>query len=75
MTVGFVHNRGGGNNSYFADNNDEFVRLAEGILEGRLPTLVEEGYEVARSRGFDKTGRQLAEVYERALRLHGKHLP
>lgn len=77
MTVGFVHIRGGGrtNNSYLAENNDGFVQLTEDILENRLPSLVENGYEVVRSRSFAQTGRQLAEAYKRALELHGKELP
>lgn len=66
---------GGETNAYFADNLNEFVQLAEDILENRLPSLVESGYEVVRSRSFAQTGRQLAEAYRRALELHGKHMP
>ena len=66
---------GGGNNSYLANNINEFVQLAEDILEKRLPSLVENGYEVVCSRSFAQTGRQLSEAYKRALELHGKELP
>lgn len=76
MTVGFVHIRGGGGtNAYLANNISEFVQLTEDILENRLPSLVENGYEVVRSRSFAQTGRQLAEAYKRAMQLHGKNLP
>lgn len=55
--------------AYLANDTDEFVRLTEDILEGRVPSLVENGYEVVRSRSFAQTGRQLAEAYERAIHV------
>lgn len=55
--------------AYLADDTDDFVRLTGDILEGRVPSLVENGYEVVRSRSFAQTGRQLAEAYERAIRV------
>lgn len=60
-------------NAYLANNTDEFVRLTENILEGRVPSLVENGYEVVKSRSFSKTGRQLAEAYKRAIETHMKN--
>lgn len=73
MTVGFVHIRGG-NNSYLADNLADFVRLAEGILEKRLPPLVEDGYRVVCERCFAETGKQLVSAYERAIQLREDRL-
>ena len=55
--------------AYMANDTDDFVRLTEDILERRVPSLVENGYEIVRSRSFAQTGRQLAEAYERAIRV------
>ncbi len=55
--------------AYLANDTDDFVRLTEAILEERVPSLVENGYEVVRSRSFARTGRQLAEAYERAVQI------
>lgn len=54
-------------NAYLANDLEGFVRIAGDILEKRVPSLVENGYEVVRSRSFEQTGRQLAQAYERAL--------
>ena len=60
---------GGGNNAYLANNNDEFEELARGILEERLPPLVEKGYAAVCERSLDKTGKLLIKAYERAIEL------
>lgn len=52
---------------YKAKNNDEFEEKIRGILEGKLPSLVEKGYEVALERDIAKIGKQLKEVYEKVL--------
>lgn len=57
------------NNSYFADGIDEFERLTADILENRVPSLVENGYEVVRKRSFSETGKQLVAAYERAVQI------
>lgn len=62
----------GVNNSYMAENNDEFVRLAEDILEKRVPSLVDPGFEVARSRSLELVGAQLTKIYARAIELQEK---
>ena len=63
------YNGGGGNNAYLSNNNDEFEELARGILEERLPSLVERGYAAVCGRSLDKTGKLLIKAYERAVEL------
>lgn len=55
-----------------AANNDEFVRLTEDILEKRVPSLVDLGFEVARSRSLEAVGARLAEIYARAVEIRKK---
>lgn len=63
------YNDKGENNSYFANNIDEFERLTADILENRVPSLVENGYNIVRQRSFDETGKQLIAAYEQAIRI------
>lgn len=67
--MGLFTSRGGGNNAYLSNNNDEFEELARGILEKQLPSLVERGYAAACERSLDKTGKLLIRAYERAIEL------
>lgn len=71
---GWIYSRNGEfeNNAFLANNNDEFVKLAEDILEERVPSLTERGYEVARSRSLESVGARLAEVYARAAEVSKK---
>lgn len=52
---------------YKADSIDGFEQTIRQMMEGQLPSLVDAGYEVARSRSIDKIGVQLKEVYEHCL--------
>lgn len=61
-----------GKNAYVAKDNDEFERMLRGILEGNLPDLTEGGYEVAKKKSIDITGKQLAQAYARAIELRGQ---
>lgn len=61
------------NNSYFADGIDEFEHLTLDILENRVPSLIENGYEVVRKRSLSETGKQLAAAYERAISICREH--
>ncbi len=56
-----------GVNVYKATTNDEFEEKIKGIVEGTLPSLVEEGYKVAKERDIKNIGKQLKEVYEKVL--------
>ena len=58
-----------GKNAYAAKDNDSFEHMLRDIIEGRLPDLTEEGYEVARRKSIENTGRQLAEAYNRAMEI------
>ena len=60
---------GGRNNSYFADNIDEFEQLTADILENRVPSLVENGYNIVCQRSFAETGKQLIAAYKRAMEI------
>lgn len=56
-----------GVNLYKAKDLEEFDKKISDILEGRLPSLVEEGYIVAKERDIKNIGKQLKQVYERVL--------
>ena len=57
-----------GVNVYKGKTNDEFEKKMRGILDGTLPSLVEEGYKVAEERDIKEIGKQLKEIYENALK-------
>ena len=61
-----------GKNAYAAKDNDGFEHLLREILGGNLPDLTEGGYEIARRKSIENTGKQLAEAYNRAIELRGK---
>ena len=58
-----------GKNIYKAKNVDEFEEKIKGILEGKLPSLVEEGYKVAAERDLKTIGKKLKAVYEEVLKM------
>lgn len=58
-----------GKNIYKAKNVDEFEEKIKGILEGKLPSLVEEGYKVAAERDLKTVGKQLKKVYEEVMKM------
>ena len=57
-----------GVNVYKAKDVDEFETKIITILEGKVPSLIEEGYKVAEERDIKKIGLQLKEVYEDVLK-------
>ncbi len=59
-------------NCYKGKDNDEFVSLLEGIVEKKLTSLVEEGYQVAYNRRIERIGEQLKAVYETVLKNQAK---
>lgn len=56
-----------GVNVYKAKNIDEFENKIKNILNGKLPNLTEEAYEVAKQRDIKKVGKELIEVYESVM--------
>ena len=58
-----------GKNVYKAKDVDEFEKKIIGVLEGKLPSLVEEAYKVAIERDLRTVGKQLKEVYEEVLKM------
>ncbi len=56
-----------GKNVYKAKNIDEFEEKIKGILEGKLPLLVEEGYKVAKERDLKIIGKKLIDIYKSVL--------
>lgn len=63
-----------GKNAYAAKDNDNFEHLLREILSGKLPDLTEGGYEIAKRKSIENTGRQLAEAYNRAIAIRSKKL-
>lgn len=58
-----------GVNIYKASSLPEFETKIKGILEGSLPSLVEEGYKIAEQRDIKKIGEQLKSVYEEVMAM------
>ena len=58
-----------GVNVYKAKDNDEFEKKIKGILEHKLPLLVEEGYKVAEERDIKNVGKELIAVYEEVMKM------
>ncbi len=54
-------------NVYKARSFIEFQERITGILEGKLPSLVEKGYEVAYERDLKNVGRDLKTIYENLM--------
>lgn len=52
---------------YKGKDNEEFVRLVQGIVEHQLPSTREAGYQVASERSIDRIGQRLRHVYECTL--------
>lgn len=48
-------------------SNNEFISLIKSIVEGDLPSTIDNGYKVAKERELDKIGLKLKEVYEKTL--------
>ena len=57
-----------GVNVYKAKDVDEFETKIRDFLEGKLPTLVDNAYEVAKERDLKIVGKQLKEVYEEVMK-------
>ncbi len=53
---------------YKGKNNDEFEDLIRKILEGKLPSLKDAAYELAKKCEIKKVGEQMIEVYQSVLK-------
>ncbi|MGL5258853.1 MAG: glycosyltransferase [Lachnospiraceae bacterium] len=58
-----IHNQ----DVYKASCLDGFEQKIRGILEEKLPNLVNQGYNVAQTRTIEQVGKQLLEIYNRSL--------
>lgn len=58
-----------GKNVYKAKDVDEFEKKIVDVLEGKLPSLVEEAYKVAIERDLKTVGKQLKEVYTEVMKM------
>ena len=58
-----------GLNTYMAKDVDEFEDKIKKIINKELPSLVEEGYKVAKERDSKIIGTKLKKVYEDAIKL------
>ncbi len=56
-----------GKHVYKATSIDEYEQKTVAILEGKLPSLVEEGYKMVESREIKRAGKQLANLYYQVL--------
>ncbi len=53
---------------YKAKNINEFEQKIKEILENKLPSLTENGYQVASKKNIKEVGKQLVEVYESLMK-------
>ena len=58
-----------GINCYMGKNTDEFVSIIKKMINNEYPSLIDEGYKVAKERNLSKIGKELLEVYEATLSL------
>lgn len=56
-------------NCYKGNHTDDFVEIIKKMINGEYPSLVEQGYKVAKERELSKIGKELLEVYEETLNL------
>lgn len=56
-----------GKEIYKANSVDDFCEKIRLILEGKLPSLSEEGYEIAKKRSIENVGHDLKKVYQDLL--------
>jgi 1,2-diacylglycerol-3-alpha-glucose alpha-1,2-glucosyltransferase len=59
-------------NCFKAKTNDEFIEKINYIFTHDTSKIVEEGYKVAEQRSLDKIGKQLVELYQKAMEIAKK---
>ncbi len=60
-------------NCYKGKSLEAFIDLIPKIIDNQLPDLTEEGYHTAQERGFEAIGKQLIQVYEKAIEIKGDY--
>lgn len=60
-----------GKNVYKAKNVDEFEEKIKLFFDGKIPSVAEKSYEVAKQRDLNKIGKKLKEIYESLQHLIG----
>lgn len=58
-----------GVNCYKGKDTDDFVEIIKMMISGKCPSLVDQGYEIAKQRELSKIGKELLEVYNETLKL------
>lgn len=58
-----------GINCYKGNNTDDFVDIIDKMINGEYPSLVDQGFEVAKQRELSRIGKELLKVYEEVLKL------
>lgn len=58
-----------GESCYKGNNNEDFIKIINGIISGQYPSTVEGGYKVAQERELSKIGKELLEVYEEVIKF------
>lgn len=56
-----------GKHVYKAKTIEEYEQKTRDILEGKLPSLAEEGYKMVEAREIKRAGKQLADLYHQVL--------
>lgn len=56
-------------NCYKGKDTQDFVEIIKNIVTGKYPSLVEQGYQVAKERELSKIGKELLDVYTEVLDL------
>ena len=57
-----------GKNVYMAKNVNEFKEKIEDIINGKLPSLVKEAYNIAEERKSENVGKKLKDAYEKTIK-------
>lgn len=58
-----------GVNCYKGVDTDNFVEIINKMISGEYPSLIENGYQVAKERELSKIGKELLEVYQEVMTL------
>ena len=55
-------------NCFMGRDNNEFKKMIEDYLDGKIDSTVESGYKVAEERSIEKIGNQLKNIYQQILK-------
>lgn len=54
-------------NCRMGNDTEDFVQLIPKIVEHKIPSLVKEGYDLAKTKTLDQIGKQLKNIYENVM--------